>query len=128
MSLAVQLQDTGNVVALCGVPLVLGELVLYARGRANPSMEAAGFALFSAGDTLTGIGSLMRAQWGGAAWNFALGAFFAWLAWRRWRKHRKRIAALLGAKSRALRDVLVRKAKEAAKPRPVLRPVPGGAR
>ena len=66
MSLAVQLQDTGNVVALCGVPLVLGELVLYGRGRANPSMEAAGYALFSAGDILTGIGSLMQAQWGAA--------------------------------------------------------------
>ena len=128
MSLAVQLQDAGNVVAICGIPLVLGEVMLYARGRANPVMEAAGYALFAAGDALNGIGSLMRAQWGSAAWSFALAMFFAWLAWKRWRRHRKRAAALLGAKSRALRDALVRKAREAAKPRPVLRPVPGAAR
>ena len=44
------------------------------------------------------------------------------------RKRRKKRAALaLGAKSRARVAALVRKAREAVKPKPVLRPVPGGA-
>jgi hypothetical protein len=46
--------------------------------------------------------------------------------WRR--KKRRSVAAMLGAKSRALRDALVRRARQVARPRPVLRPVPGGAR
>lgn len=51
------------------------------------------------------------------------------LAIRWWRSSkRRRAAALLGAKSRALRDTIVRRAREAAQPRPVLRPLPGGAR
>src|SRR6266568_4414786 len=48
-----------------------------------------------------------------------------------WRKHwrnrkRKRAAALAGAKSRARIAALVARVREAAKPRRVLRPVPGG--
>lgn len=46
-----------------------------------------------------------------------------------WRKRRRdRAPKLAGAKSRALLAAIVRKAREAAKPRPVLRPVPGGVR
>jgi hypothetical protein len=53
-----------------------------------------------------------------------VGAFLWW-----WRKRKRRnAAALIGHKSRALRDALVRRAREVAKPGPVLRPVPGGAR
>ena len=44
------------------------------------------------------------------------------------RKKRRSAAALLGAKSRALREALVRRAREVARPRPVLRPVPGRVR
>jgi hypothetical protein len=49
--------------------------------------------------------------------------------WWRSRKRRKRRSALaaLGAKSRALIAGLVRKARETARPRPVLRPVPAPA-
>jgi len=49
--------------------------------------------------------------------------------WLHWRKRRKRrhAAQLLGAKSRALRDAMVRKVRETARPRRVLRPVPQGA-
>lgn len=50
------------------------------------------------------------------------------LAFWWWRRRRDRMKAALGAKSRALRDALVRRAREAARPRPVLRPSPGGAR
>lgn len=60
---------------------------------------------------------------------FALAAaLFAWAWWRkRKRKRRKRSPKALGAKSRALIAALVRRAREAARPRPVLRPQPGGA-
>lgn len=126
MSLAVTLQDTGNVVGAMGAPLILAELVMYARSGPEPAIESAGYACFAVGDVLYGTGALMRAQWGAAILNFALAAFFAWLSWRRWRKGRKRAEALLGAKSRQLRDALVRKQRELARPRPVLRPVPQG--
>ena len=43
------------------------------------------------------------------------------ILWRRKKKHGK-AARLLGAKARALRDALVRKARDAAIPRPVLAP------
>jgi len=60
-----------------------------------------------------------------AGLNVAIGAAVWW--WRR--KKRRSVTALLGAKAKALRDALVRRAREATpKPRRVLRPVPGGAR
>ena len=57
------------------------------------------------------------------------GACAAWLAWLWWRKRKRRdpAARSLGAKSRARLAALVRKAREAAKPRRVLRPIPGAA-
>lgn len=55
----------------------------------------------------------------------ALAAIAYW--WWKRRKRRDRAPRAYGAKSRALIAALVRKAREAAKPRPVLRPVPGGA-
>jgi len=48
-----------------------------------------------------------------------------WWCLRR-RKGRRRAAGLPGAKSRALRDAIVKRARELAQPRPVA--VPGGAR
>jgi hypothetical protein len=42
-----------------------------------------------------------------------------WVSWRRWRKGKRRLRDALGAKSRALRDALVRKSRESAQPRPV---------
>jgi hypothetical protein len=47
--------------------------------------------------------------------------------WHRRNRRRRRTAALIGAKSRALRDAMVRRVRETAQPRPVLRPVPQGA-
>lgn len=46
--------------------------------------------------------------------------------WRR--RKRRKVAALIGAKSKALRDALVRKVRESARPRPVFKPQPQGAR
>ena len=48
-------------------------------------------------------------------------AFALLMRW--WRRKGRRAAATLGAKSRALRDALVRKVRELT-PRPALRPVP----
>jgi hypothetical protein len=58
------------------------------------------------------------------ALNLAIALFLYWFN----RRRRDKAKALLGAKSKALRDALVRKQRELARPRPVLRPAPGGAR
>ena len=59
---------------------------------------------------------------------FAVSA--VWLAWEWWRKRKRKrrdpAARTLGAKSKARLAALVAKARGAARPRPVLRPVPGG--
>lgn len=52
-------------------------------------------------------------------------ALALWL-WLR-RKNRGKAAKLLGAKSRAVRDAIVRKARESARPSPVLKPSLRGA-
>jgi len=71
--------------------------------------------------------AIMRNGWAGPIGSAAslMVALAIWW-WRR--KKRRSVAALLGAKSRALREALVRRAREVARPRQVLRPVPGGAR
>ena len=57
---------------------------------------------------------------------FAAAVALEW--WRdRRRRRRKRAPRAYGAKSRALLAALVRRAREATKPRPVLRPAPGAA-
>lgn len=58
-----------------------------------------------------------------AAGNVLIGA---WIWWHN-RRRRDRAPRMYGAKSRALVAALVRKARQAAKPGRVLRPVPGGA-
>jgi len=79
------------------------------------------------------LGALANLAWG----IWPLVAFFgvsalviAYLLFRWWRRNRKkrRASLALGAKALALRASLVRKMRESARPRPVLRPVPGGAR
>ena len=74
------------------------------------------------------VANMVAGSWGYADWNAtSLGVgIAAWLLWR----HRKRDRAprAYGAKSRALIAALVTKVREAAKPRSVLRPAPGGAR
>jgi hypothetical protein len=73
------------------------------------------------------IGYAASGAWAAAAVCAAsaiLAAFLWWLS----RRRRRKAPRSLGAKSRAVLAVLVRRAREAAKPRPVLRPVPGGVR
>lgn len=78
------------------------------------------------------IGIVLSAAWAILPGErpFQTGAIIAslfWLAvwlWHHTRTRRKRAAELLGAKTRALRDALVRKTRQALQPRPVLQPVP----
>ena len=68
----------------------------------------------------------------GDGWAALLSVVFAviWgLIWwsERKRKRRDPAAKTLGAKSRLLVAAIVERARESAKPKPVLRPVPGGA-
>jgi len=67
----------------------------------------------------------------GRAWVPALlcaaNALIAALAWWWRRRKRRRAARLIGARSRALLAAVVARMRETAKPRPVLRPSPGGA-
>jgi hypothetical protein len=79
------------------------------------------------GDALIAAGNILAGNW---VVGVAMAAWTAWMAWGLWRrrKRRKRAARELGYKARALLAELCRKARESARPRPVLRPVPGGAR
>lgn len=70
--------------------------------------------------------SLFQHDWGMfacAAASFATAVAVWW--WKR--RRRDRAPKAYGAKSRALVAALVRRAREAAKPRPALRPQPDGA-
>lgn len=71
---------------------------------------------------LTFAGScLLRHDYGDTGLALACAAaniFLAWRWWRKW-KDRKKIAQLLGAKSRALREKLVRVMREGQQPSPV---------
>ncbi len=55
------------------------------------------------------------------------GTAVAVIAWWLSRRRRKRAPRMYGAKSRALVAACVRRMRGTARPRPVLRPVPGGA-
>lgn len=66
-------------------------------------------------------------DWAGVIAAGVMAIVGAVIWWHR-QKKRRRAAAVLGAKSKALREALVRRARQAARPRPVLRPAPGGAR
>jgi hypothetical protein len=81
--------------------------------------------LMAATDAFVGIIDTLDGTWPAAPAQFAIAAFCGWMWWRR-SDRRRRALAWLGAKSRAVRDALVRKAREVSQPRPVL--VPGGAR
>lgn len=72
---------------------------------------------------------VLGGRWGWAAVQSAAAVFSAWSWWKdRRNRRRRRALALLGAKSRAVRDAMVARVRESGRPRPVLRPVPQGAR
>lgn len=73
-----------------------------------------------------GVDAIRRQWWPVGGEGIAELIVLALWWWHSRRKGRKRAASLLGAKSRALRDALVKRARELARPRAVL--APGGAR
>jgi hypothetical protein len=118
--------SAGYALILSSVPF----LVAWCRSR-SVALDVLSDALLIAGNLLIGAGFAMQGNIYGAA-NFAVAAFVAWSMWRRWkrrwkRRRRDRAPKAVGAKSRALIAALARKVRESARPRPVLRPAPGGA-
>lgn len=86
-------------------------------------------ALWAAGFSLWCATALMAGSPGLAVFYGVLAALSALAWWHdRRRRGRKRALRSLGAKSAALIAELCRKARESARPRQMLRPVPGGAR
>jgi hypothetical protein len=114
-------------VLMAATGFALTQLAIW-QGRRRPMV---GILWFGANAVLAAAVSawgMAGGQWLLAAWMGFCAALNAWMAWEHWnRRKRKRAAALAGAKSRARVAALVRKAREAARPRKVLRPVRGGA-
>jgi hypothetical protein len=79
------------------------------------------------GGCVCGGASAVIISWRPYAIGAAISLAVALAVWWHRRKKRRRGAALLGAKSKALRDALVRRVRQSGRPRPVLIPVPGGA-
>lgn len=103
-------------------------LIYVLRGFRHHDLEARNRAdgMFAIVDAILAVYFTLQGQ------RFLAGLFAAlavWLAWEWWRKRKRRdpAARSLGAKSRARLAALVAKVRESAKPRRVLRPVPGGA-
>jgi hypothetical protein len=81
--------------------------------------------LFAMGNGLFAVYDLLDRDWILLLANGALAVWCAWM-WFRRRRNRKRAMQALGYKSAALLAALARRAREAAQPRPVLRPSPQG--
>lgn len=118
-----------------------GPVVMIVTAAAETGAEALALALVRAlrpvpaGSWWAGAGAAnavaaMADLAAGAGWNAAGEAIAVVIAavlwWLSRRKRGDRARRWLGAKSKALRDAVVRKARELSVPRPVL--VPGGAR
>jgi hypothetical protein len=92
--------------------------------RVRPAPFLTGWLCSATGGTVV---SLLQHEWWPAAGYAISGAVGIAVWWWR-RKKRRPVAKLIGAKSRQIRDAIVRRAREAARPRPVLSPAPGGVR
>jgi hypothetical protein len=100
-------------------------LLMIAAGIAAELRRRSGDALMAAGNLSVGIGDLTLREWGWAAVALAAAALIGWTWWRR---RRRRSPRSIGAKARARLAALVKALRDSLRPRPVLRPVPGGAR
>ena len=108
--------------------LVTANLLLTAVGMRRPRDTPARYAWWALADALGGVAMLgVHITWEAAA-IFAFAAFWLWKWWKSYRRKRKKALRELGYKARARVADLVSKQREAWKPRPVLRPAPGGAR
>lgn len=103
-------------------------LALWAGIGGHIRLGWAGVVVSFGGHIASLVLGIIARQWGVVAICAVAVAVIGWLVWSWLKPRRKYIAKLAGAKSRALVAALVRRAREAAKPRPVLRPQPGGPR
>lgn len=78
--------------------------------------------------TVTLVVSVVVGDWFTAVAAAVAVVVIVWLLRGIWRGRGRRVLRVIGAKSWARLAAVVRKAREAARPRPVLRPAPGGAR
>jgi O-antigen/teichoic acid export membrane protein len=95
--------------------------------RGDPALSHTSDGLLVVGYTLSAIWSAASGDVAGAVFGSFLAALFAWLWWRN-RRRRDRAPRSIGDKTRRIIAALVAKVREAAKPRPALRPAPGGTR
>lgn len=102
---------------------VAGRRFRWLRLRSMSPQAAFFFDWISLG-VLVGVIDACGGQWrpGGASAGSAIVGIIV-REWMR-RRRRDRAGRSIGAKSRQIRDAIVRKAREAAKPRPVLKPAP----
>ena len=113
-----------GIVAVLSVTAGVGCHALGLTGRLERGVEY-GSALCTVTNASVSIGYGLRSDYGPALLSGFAAAICAYSWWDQHKKnrHRRRVLAMLGAKSRALRDALVRRMRE-LKPRPVLRPSP----
>jgi hypothetical protein len=87
------------------------------------------WALLAGANAVDVIRKIITGDMGGAVIAVLIMVWCAIMARSSWRRRKRRnVLAALGAKSLARLAALVRRAREAARPRPVLRPQPGGVR
>lgn len=110
--------------------LVFAGIVVAMSGRPAVALMIYGGAAFgnAAGNLAFAVSYALTGDWPEAVVSVALAAAVLWF-WRWLRRKRKdRAPRALGDESRLLVAALVRKVRQVAKPRPVLRPAPGGVR
>lgn len=100
-------------------PAAAGVYQLIPWGRVQFTTE---WIVVAAADTVIGLISWQPGYATGGAVSLLVALIIRWFN----RRRRDRAAKFIGAKSRAIRDALVRRMRELA-PRPVLQPVPHGA-
>lgn len=124
------MSDLGTGLMVAWAALMIAEATFVLRGYWPWSATLRGPRNLILGAALLSFAAsaLLAGDWPGVATRGTLAAVVLWDWWHTRRKRKDRAPLALGAKGKALRDALVRKAREAAKPRPVLRPAPGGAR
>lgn len=109
------------------IALILGSLV-FLRPAAGGPRYLLFWGCLALGEALDAAFLALSGAWPPAAIYAAVALLAAWQWWRHWRRRRRdRARASLGAKSRALRDALVRRMRESLAPRPGPVPVPSRA-
>lgn len=104
----------------------VGTAVISRYADRSPSWGHLWYGAWTVFDAALAIVNAIQRDWAWAIWLAVCAIIMGFWRWRNWRKRRKRTLALAGAKSRARLAKLVRRAREAATPRPVLQPVPRG--